>query len=52
MNECPCNECNEYFGWIHVKTSDGTWIDRPWCSKYGEICQPYNRDCIKEGVAK
>ena len=25
--ECPCDECRECLGWIHVKRHDGVWID-------------------------
>lgn len=49
MSECPCNECDEYFGWIHVRRTDGVWIDRPWCGKFNEVCQPRKNGCIKEG---
>lgn len=48
--ESPCNYCKNYLGWIRVHQPDAVLVDRPWCGKHDEVCQPHKRGCIKEGV--
>lgn len=52
MSECPCNKCDKYLGWIHVKGRDEVWVDRPWCGKHNEVCNPDKHGCIKKGGAE
>lgn len=58
VEECPCNKCKKYLGWITIKSpdevlrSDMESVDRPWCYRYDEACQPHKHGCMKEGGAK
>lgn len=52
--KCPCDTCRDYFGWVHIRRRDNVWIDRPWCNRHDDICQPQKHGCApaKEGGAK
>ncbi len=47
-DECPCNHCKEYLGWIPILRKDGVWVDRPWCGAHNDICNPYKHGCLKK----
>ena len=47
--ECPCNVCDKYYRWSHMKRPDGGWVYRPWFGKHDEACQPHKRSSLKEG---
>lgn len=51
-SESPCNHCADYLGWITIEGPNGVLVDRPWCYRHDEVCQPYKHGCIKEGGAK
>lgn len=46
--ESPCNHCKDYHGWIKIENPNGVFVDRPWCHRHDEVCQPYKHGCIKE----
>jgi hypothetical protein len=38
-------KCPYYIGWTHILTSEKVWVDRPWCSRFNEVCQPWKHKC-------
>jgi hypothetical protein len=43
---CPCNKCDHCLGWIKILTVDNSWVDRPWCMRFNEVCQPWkHKEC-------
>lgn len=38
-------KCPYYLGWIHIRTSENEWVDRLWCSRFNDVCQPWNSEC-------
>lgn len=45
----PCEKCPYYFGWTKILTPENVWVDRPWCTRFNEVCQPWNhKSCNNE----
>ena len=44
IKPCPCEKCDGCIGWIKILTVENSWVDRPWCTRFNEVCQPWNHE--------